>query len=271
MNRLVMKLGMTAAASVLLVACGPDLRAFEEVEAQFQHPTATVSESTMPQIFQAELKTVEGSDSTDAAAAFSQEKASAALTALRGLRFATDRQYLTEADCNFNFSFDGRQRIKKITVSCSGSDVSGTIVLEYAYDNDELVAWYIRFENWCEVDGDCVDGWMGFKVDTVPAEDGFEQQWLATAKISSGGESIEWATRYLVDPSTDTERFEWLAYVNGAETVVFTATVRADESGSFSLRGANGWFECSWDAATESGSCADSEGNSFSWNATVGA
>ncbi len=252
-----------------LVACGPDLRAFEEVEAQFKNPTATISDKTMPAIFAAETKTVEGADSTDAAAAFSQEKASAALTALRGLRFASDRQYLTEENCNFNVNFDGKQRIKKITVKCSGTEVNGTIVLEYAWDGEELVAWYIRFENWCEVGGDCVDGWMGFKIQSAPAEDGYLQQWLSTAKVSVGGESIEWAFRFLFNESSGSERVEWLVWTSEGDSAVFTATVRADESGMFSVRGSNGWFECSWTADGNTGSCSDSEGNSFSWTATV--
>ena len=266
--RLTVTLSLLALAGSL-VACGPDLRAFEEVEAEFQNPTATISEQTMPSIFAAETKTVKGADSTDAASAFSREKASVALTAIRGLRLATDRQYLTEENCSFNINFDGKQRIKKITVSCSGTDVSGTIVLEYAWDGDDLVAWYIRFENWCEADGECVDGWMGFKVDPTPAEDGYEQQWLATAKISSGGESIEWAFRYLMNTSTGSERVEWLVWTSDGDSAVFTATVHADESGMFSVRGSNGWFECSWSAEGNTGSCSDSEGNSFSWTATV--
>jgi len=269
-----LRVALLGAAALFVTACGPDLPAFDQVQADFAAPSASVSAATMPAIFGAGVDTASTNASTETGDAFARDEAGWAMTMAQDLAYGQRKDYLLEFDCKLDVKVTATGKPKKISATCDSAALSGKITIEYDWDGADLVAWFIHFENWCAADS-CADGWLGFKTTDEAVEGGWTQKLLVTARlqrIEAGvtTDSIDWAMRYLRD-GTGGQRVEWLAYadVDGVtHSAVLSATLFGDQSGNFSVRGANGDFTCDWDATGSAGVCTGSQGNTFEWTYT---
>ncbi|MDF1566063.1 MAG: hypothetical protein P1V51_23720 [Deltaproteobacteria bacterium] len=265
--------------SGLAIGCGPDLRDFEEIEAAFENPSGEVSASTMPLLMGDGLTAGTANGLGNPAAGFDSTGTLQFALSQASQALGSRRDYLVE-NCNTNVKLTRSFEPEKIIVDCTdpANDPTGKLVLEFVWDNEEIVAIYIRFDTWCDSTGDCIDGWLGFKTQTSGSVGaGLSQTFILAAKLehtSSAGEvdSIEYAIREVLTDTT--AAIEILVYVDegGVKAEFVLSAMVSPEGGSLEIRGANGSFTCSYTADGESGECTatGTGGGTVTWSASAG-
>lgn len=275
MNRTLRHLVVLSATLALVAAtgCGRNLRSFDQVQKAFDHPTGTVSKTTAPTIFANALETNQSGDAASLAANFDNTHTVNFGLSEMGHGLSQQQQGLIQG-CSTNFEMTQNLTPKKISVDCKNNpDFSGSLSIEFDYTNNTVDSVFIDYGNWC-TSGSCIDGSMGFKFSNsaVAGQPGMTQDFLATARLTltdNGAKtaSVDWAFRDLQSGSTTT--VEWLVWASAdgqAASWVLSAKV-TPAAADITVRGANGTFTCHYAADVTSGSCQDSNGNSWTWTA----
>jgi len=259
------------------VACGPDLRDFDEVEAEFDKPTGQISQTTMPSFLSNGFDIERSRSISSPAAQFDTTNTLNFALSSASQALGSDKAFLVE-NCALDFKLTRSGEPEKIVVDCtaSGNDPSGELVMKFIWDGSELAAIQIQFSSWCTEGSECIDGWIGFRSSTSGASGaGFSQSFLLVAKLDStkadgSVETLDYSIRQV--ENSDGILVEILGYltVDGrTESVVFSGSLTT-AGGTLVVRGGNGSFPCTYAADGSSGECsASGSGGTFSWTVSA--